>query len=363
METPLSSRRFERPRIRRTLRLLDAPGGDIYLLDPGSARDLKVRQPDELDRRLLRALDGSKELSELEKGFGCARVDDALEALVQWGAIEDAADDDRVDPAIRERFDRQLRYFSDVSRSRAPSQCQEDLGRAAVAVLGLGGLGGWSVMSLACCGIGTLVLVDCDRVERTNLNRQVMYKESDIGRLKVDVAGERLAALDSNIKIETRADRLESVSDVGDAITGTQVVIDAVDWPAHYIEHWINEACFSAGIPYISMSHSPPSARVGPFYLPGSTGCYACQEIAYRRRYPLYDVMVEQMGAQSSPGAVVGPACAHIGGHVSIDLLHFLAGVAPPSTLGTAFIYDLRTMQCRQEQVQQERDCPVCSRG
>lgn len=187
-----------------------------------------------------------------------------------------------------------------------------------------------------------------------------MYAERDVGRLKVEVAAERLSSLDSEIDIEVHPTRLESAADVSAVIAGSQVVIDAVDWPAHYIEHWINAACFEAGIPFMSMSHSPPNARVGPFYLPGSTGCYACQEIVYRQKYPLYDVMIEQMSASPSPGAVVGPACAHIGGHVSLDLLHYLTGIAAPSTLGTAYVYDLRTLECRREPVEQQPDCRIC---
>jgi molybdopterin-synthase adenylyltransferase len=363
METRVSGRDLQRPRIRRTLRRLDAPDGDIYLLDPGSATDLKIGKPDDTDRRLLRALDGTRALPELEGDFGSQRVEAVLRALHSWGALEDAADEDRINPEVLERFDRQLRYFSDVSPERSPSECQELLESATVAVLGVGGLGGWSALSLACCGVGKMILVDCDDVERTNLNRQVMYGEADIGRPKVEVAADRLSSLDSSLEIEALSTRLESAAAIRTVISSAQVVIDAVDWPAHYIEHWVNEACFELKIPFISMSHSPPNARVGPFYLPGSTGCYACQEKSYKRQFPLYDLMIERMSASPSPGAVVGPACAHIGGHVSLDLMHYLTEIAPPSTLGTAFIYDLRTMGYRQERIQQEPDCTVCGGG
>ena len=85
------------------------------------------------------------------------------------------------------------------------------------------------------------------------------------------------------------ARRLESEVEIADFIAGADIVIDAADWPAHDIERWCNSACFEAGIPYITMSHFPPIARVGPLYVPGRTGCFACQETAYRREYPLFD--------------------------------------------------------------------------
>ena len=122
--------------------------------------------------------------------------------------------------------------------------------------------------------------------------------------------------------------------------------MNAADWPAHDIERWTNGACVEAGLPFITMSHSPPVARVGPLYLPGSTGCYACQETAYRESHPLYDELVEQRRGRPSPAPTLGPVCAFIGGQVAFETLHQLTGLCPPATLGVAHVYDLRTMEC-----------------
>src|SRR3954463_3142562 len=103
------------------------------------------------------------------------------------------------------------------------------------------------------------------------------------------------------MKITTEARRLESQDDIAEFIAGSDVVIDAADWPAHEIERWCNSACFEAGTPYITMSHFPPVARVGPLYVPGETGCYICQEISYRRDYPLFDIAVEQRRGGNEP--------------------------------------------------------------
>ena len=66
--------------------------------------------------------------------------------------------------------------------------------------------------------------------------------------------------------------------------------------------HWCNAACFASGIPYIAMAQLPPKVRVGPLYVPGLTGCYECQRIAWRRDYPIFDSIVEQQtGAAARP--------------------------------------------------------------
>jgi len=351
---------MKRPRIKRTTERIEAPNGDIYLLRPSAGTDVHIENPDEKGRRLLEALDGRHTRTELEERFGEKEVHDLLAQFEELGLAEDAADDDLVPDRVMERFDRQIRYFGDITDGPTPSQAQARLGEARIVVLGVGGLGGWSALSLACCGVGEMLLIDGDRVEESNLNRQVLYTEADIGRPKVDVAAERLGAFNSAMRLETVPERVESEADVAAAIEGCDVVIDAADWPAHEIEQWCNEACFAAEVPYITMSHFPPIARVGPFYVPGVTGCFACQVAAYRRAYPLFDVAIEQRRAKASPAATLGPACGLIGGQVGLDIMHFLTGLAEPSTLGTGHIYDLRTMEVEREEVVPEPDCPVC---
>jgi bacteriocin biosynthesis cyclodehydratase domain-containing protein len=351
---------MQRPRLKRTTQRMEAPNGDLYLLRPSAGADIHIENPDQEGRRLLAALDGTRTREELIEEFGVDEVGDLLAQFEELGVVEDAADDDLIADKVIERFDRQLRYFSDISTGPTASQCQDKLARSRIAVLGVGGLGGWSALNLACCGVGEMLLVDFDRVELNNLNRQVLFSEADIGRYKVAAAGERLKGFNSSMRVETRVQRLDSEAAIAETIKGYDIVIDACDWPAHDIEHWINSACFAARIPFIAMSHFPPIARVGPLYVPGVTGCFACQEIGYRRTYPLFDVAMEQQRGKGSPAATLGPACGLIGGQIGLDVLHLLTGLAQPSTLGVGHIYDLRTMAVEREPVVPEPSCMIC---
>ncbi len=353
---------MRRPRIKRTTEEIETPEGDVYLLRPSAENDIRIEQPDAEERRLLAAVDGERTLEQLREEFGATEVDDLMAQLQELEVVEDAADDELVPAAELERFDRQLRYFSDLGGGVTPSECQRRLREAKVAVLGVGGLGGWSAWALACTGVGEMWLIDGDRVEVSNLNRQILYTEADVGLLKVECAAARLRAFNSAAKITTDARRLEGEADIAEFIDGADVVIDAADWPAHEIERWCNSACFAAGIPYITMSHFPPIARVGPLYVPGKTGCFVCQEIGYRREYPLFDVAVEQRRAKPSPAATLGPACGLIGGQVAMEVMHLLTGLSRPATQGVAHIYDLRTMEVKREPVTPEPECPICGK-
>jgi molybdopterin-synthase adenylyltransferase len=351
----------QKPRLKRTRESVTAAAGDIYILRPGEDADLVIEQPDGLTRALMEALDGSRTAAELADTFGADRIADAVQQLSALGVLDDAADDERVTPRERARYDRQLRYFSDVGTdSVPPSEYQRRLREARVLLLGLGGLGSWASYALLCCGVGELVLLDGDQVEESNFNRQILYRERDVGRPKAEAAAEALAQFDSNCRLTTVSRRLESVDAVREVVEGVEFVVNGADWPAHDIERWVNAACFDADVPFITMSHSPPVARVGPLYVPGLTGCFECQERTYRDAFPLYDELVEQRRGRPSEAATLGPVCAFIGGQVALETVHHLTGLFRPASLGTSYVYDLRTMKVTCEPVPQVAGCEVC---
>lgn len=361
MSPPGSYPPFARPRLKRTIESVEAPDGDV-LLTRYSADNIRIVEPSKAERELLLALDGQMSMTDLAGRFGADLVSTTIAGMRELSLVEDAADDDLLPLAERDRFDRQLRYFSEVDQGKAtPSECQQRLCDSRVAVLGVGGLGGRVALELACCGVGELRLVDGDRVEVSNLDRQIQYAEADVGKRKVDATAARLRAFNSSIHVETAFRRLESEDDLAEAIVGADIVIDAADWPAHEIELWCNSACFAAGIPYISMTQCPPLLRVGPLYVPGKTGCYVCQDAHYKRKYQLYDAAVEQGRGKPSPVPTLGPPCGVIGGLVGMEVMHLLTGVAEPATLGAAYTIDLRTLEVEREPVRAEPGCPVCA--
>jgi len=351
-----------KPRLKRTIEPVETPDGDLVLIR-SNGEDIRVSSPSRQEKALLQALDGTHSLGDLEARFGSLEVGDAIAQMGELDLTEDAADDERVPLEDRSRFDRQLRYFSDLSSmgGTPPSECQARLRQARVAVIGVGGLGGRVAWELACCGVGEIWLIDGDRVELSNLNRQIQYAEADIGRLKVEATAERLRAFNSTIRVRAVAQRLESQAQLAEFIAGADVVVDAADWPAHLIEAWCNAACFEAGVPHIGMAQFPPKVRVGPFYVPGVTGCHECQKIAWRRDYPLFEAVTEQLKARVSPAATLGPSSGLIGAQVGMDVMHLLTGLVEPASLSAACMYDLRTMEVERVPVVAEPDCPVCS--
>ncbi|HEY6779676.1 MAG TPA: TOMM precursor leader peptide-binding protein [Thermoleophilaceae bacterium] len=353
-----------RPRLRPTVEVIPVSDGQLYLLRSDADEDLCVQDTPSA-RALLAALDGRTPLAELARLLAADEQEllGSVRELWQLGVLEDAADDDQLAPAHRERYEGQLRYFADMigpGLSRVEPQLR--LERSRVVVIGVGGLGSWVALSLACTGIGRLDLVDADVVELGNLNRQVLFREADLGRPKVAAAADSLRAFNTDVELHAHQRGVDSVDEIAELIDGAEMVIDAADWPPHLIERWINEACFGAGVPYIAMSQFPPTVRIGPLYVPGRTGCYACVEQALRREYPLFDEIVAVRSRRPSGAATFGPACALIGSAVATDVVHWLTGICEPRTLGAALEVNLRTLTVLQRPVTPAPECAICAR-
>jgi molybdopterin/thiamine biosynthesis adenylyltransferase len=356
-----------KPQLKAAVEVVPASDGRIYLLRGELAGDLAVEDTP-FARELLVQLavgDPIEALSErVSADFPGVAPDDvraSVAQLAELGVVDDAADDELLSDSQRERYDRQLRYFGElmpIGASRAAYQRR--LGEARVVVIGVGGLGSWAAYGLACAGIGSLTLVDCDEVEPSNLNRQILYTPADVGRPKAVAAAERLAAFVPESEVRSRVMRVESTGDVSGLIEGADLLVDAADWPARDIDLWVNEACFSAGIPYTSMGQLPPLIRLGPTYVPGETGCYACREAAYRDSHPMYDELVTAKGLAPTPAPTFGPACGIIGSNAAMEAVHALTGICPPSTLGRAVMIDLRSWEVSTEAVPRDPACPVC---
>ena len=149
---------------------------------------------------------------------------------------------------------------------------QEKLKCSHVIVAGLGGLGTPASIYLACAGTGHITLVDCDRVELSNLNRQILHWEEDIGEKKPFSAARKLAKLNPSIKITPLFERITE-DNVRDIIGGANVVIDGMDnFETRFV---LNSACVTEKIPFI---HGGIYGLFGEVttIIPGKTPCFSC---------------------------------------------------------------------------------------
>lgn len=165
-----------------------------------------------------------------------------------------------------------IRYQRQILYSGFGEEGQNKLKCSHVVVAGMGGLGSLASIYLACAGVGRITIVDYDFVELSNLNRQILYWDEDMGEKKVFSAARKLAKLNPSIEVTPVCDKITE-DNVKGIIKGANAVIDGMDnFETRFI---INSACVSEGIPFI---HGAIHGLTGEIttIIPGKTACLAC---------------------------------------------------------------------------------------
>jgi adenylyltransferase/sulfurtransferase len=223
---------------------------------------------------------------------------------------------------------------------------QQALLRSRVLLIGAGGLGCPLAQYLAAAGVGTLGLVDFDRVDASNLQRQILYGTADVGRPKIEVAAERIAALSSDVRLELHPLRLTSENAL-ELLAVYDVVVDGTDnFPTRYLT---NDACVLLG---------KPNVHGAIFRFDGQASVFDA------RRGPCYRCLYPE---PPPPGAV--PSCAEGGvlgvlpGLVALiqatETLKLLTGIGEP-LYGRLLQIDALRMEFLEFRVKKDPECPVC---
>ena len=148
---------------------------------------------------------------------------------------------------------------------------------ARVIVIGVGGVGSYAAEACIRAGIGHLAFMDGDCVAPSNLNRQLMYDETDIGRRKLEAIGEKFRRQNSKIRFIAHDRKILSEADLEEIITldNPDIVVSAIDTPES-VHDWINSVCVRHEIPYVTGGFVEDKAILGPTYVPHRTDCYNC---------------------------------------------------------------------------------------
>lgn len=243
--------------------------------------------------------------------------------------------------------ERLLRYSRQIMLPQIGIEGQQALTEARVLIIGLGGLGSPVAMYLAAAGVGELVLVDDDRVELSNLQRQIIHATPDIGTAKVESAAAKLADLNPDVRVETIARRLDDAQ-LRDRAARADAVVDGSD--NFETRFAVNRACVAAKTPLISGAVIRMEGQVSVFrgHLPGRP-CYRC----------LYGE-AEELAETCSENGVLAPVAGIIGAIQATETLKLLAGL-DGGLDGRLLLIDAVDMEFRRMNLREDPDCPVCA--
>lgn len=169
-------------------------------------------------------------------------------------------------------YSRSMSYYYHKALGNAPYI----LSKKKVLILGCGGIGSHIAWNLSVLGVGTLYLVDYDKVEISNLNRQILYDTSDVGQDKVAVLKEKISKINPYIQIETIHMRIDSKEKLSEIVMrcSPDIIVKSLDSPL-YFPKWLDEVCYEKKVKYVSGILSGTKQMIGPTYIPDRTAGYA----------------------------------------------------------------------------------------
>ncbi len=240
-----------------------------------------------------------------------------------------------------------LRYSRHILLPELGIEAQERFAAARALVVGVGGLGAPVAQFLAAAGVGSLILADPDRVDLTNLQRQILYATADVGAPKVAAASGRLAAINPLVAVETIEARI-GPDDLAALVARADIVIDCCDNFA--TRHAVNRACVAARIPLVSGAAIRFDGQIAVFDARDpSSPCYHC---LFGEGEALEETRCAIMG-------VFAPIVGIVGATQAAEALKVLAGVGE-SLAGRLLLLDALAMHWREVRVTRDPACPVC---
>jgi molybdopterin/thiamine biosynthesis adenylyltransferase/rhodanese-related sulfurtransferase len=253
-----------------------------------------------------------------------------------------------VSPADDLTVDEVRRYSRHLIIPEVGKTGQRRLKNARVLCVGAGGLGSPALMYLAAAGVGTLGIVDFDQVDESNLQRQVIHGQSDIGRPKAVSARESIREINPHVQVVLHQERLDS-SNAMRIFAPYDLIVDGTDnFATRYL---VNDACVLLGKPYVWGSIYRFDGQASVFWAEHGP-CYRCL-------YP--EPPPPGMVPSCAEGGVLGVLCATIGSIQVNEAIKVITGIGEPM-VGRLAIYDALEMTLRSVTVRKDPECPVCGK-
>jgi len=254
-----------------------------------------------------------------------------------------------VEPAADLTVDEVRRYSRHLIIPEVGMTGQKRLKNAKVLCVGAGGLGSPALLYLAAAGVGTLGVIDFDVVDESNLQRQIIHGQSDVGRPKAESARDSIAEINPYVHVQVHTEAL-STDNVMEIFSDYDLIVDGTDNFA--TRYMVNDACVLLGKPYVWGSIFRFDGQASVFWAEYGP-CYRCL-------YP--DPPPPGMVPSCAEGGVLGVLCGSIGSIQVTEAIKLITGIGE-SLAGRLMIYDALEMSYRTVRVRKDPECAICGKN
>jgi len=329
-------------------------------------QQVRIRVEDDTILNIVTSLDGQRSVEEIADQYD-VKIDELtalLEYLRSKGILDNV--EPKKDFSSYDRFRRVIHFLADYSHSHNHLIAMwERIQGSCVLIVGLGAVGSWVAVNLVQSGVRTIVLMDEDVVDVSNLHRQFGYTETDVGRKKVDVLEERIHFYSKDVKVIKEYRNLDAHALHVFDENHIDLIINCADKPTvDDTSLWIGEYAMGRGIPHIvGGGYNLHLSLIGQTIIPGQSACVKCFQRTLEEENTIDPARVKKLSVKNRKIGSFGPMCSMIASMVGMEAIKVLSGDIKPSNINRRGEFDIYSMDIKYKTYNRRDDCEWCGKS
>ena len=353
------------PKLNSTVSVVKLNDQILEFFKTNTRQQVRIKVEDDSILQLVTSLDGKKSVSQIssEQNIDPNELQHLLDFLRRKGILDNV--EPKSDFFNYKKFRRVIHFLSEYSISHEHLlQMWNNIRSSTVLIIGLGAVGTWVACNLAESGVGRLILMDGDKIDITNLHRQYGFRESDIGKYKIDVLAQRLLDYSKDICVVKIPKFLECNTLENLEVGNIDLVINCADKPnVDTTSLWVGEYCMQHHIPHIiGGGYNMHLSLIGQTVLPGETACVKCFQTQLETENRIDSSLVKKLAVKNRKVGSFAPMCSLIASMIGMESIKGLTKYIKPSNINRRGEFDIFTMDIKYKTYEKRDDCEWCGK-
>ncbi len=354
-------------KLRSSVSVVDSGNNILEFFKTSTRQSVKIKTKDDLIKKLVLSLDGERDFDEICSDLKINSASEQLKSLISFLEKKAVLSHDDL---LRGREDyipygRVIHFLEDYSESDEEMlEIWERVRNSRVVIIGLGAVGTWLAVNLAQSGVRNFVFIDNDKVELSNLHRQLLFYESDIGRQKTDVVKERLCFFEEDVSVDSYNMFLED--GVLEKVSGkVDLVINCADKPSvDETSRIVGRFCMKKKIPHIvGGGYNLHLSLIGQTVIPYESACVNCFERQLVKINDIEGKRIKKLNIKNRKIGSFGPMCSLIASMVGMEAIKVLSGKIKPDNINRRGEFNIYDMGISYKDFDKLDDCEWCGEG